>query len=70
MLKKEGDIWPLLTINEVSLPLNIHINTIKRWSDDGKIRAYHLGNCGEYRFDYEDIKRIFLENGTRISASN
>jgi len=48
-------IASLLTTSDVARLLNIHINTVRRWSNEGKLRAYRLGSRGDRRFQREDI---------------
>ena len=57
---------PLLTIGEVALLLHIHVNTARRWSDQGLINVYRIGHRGDRRFKQEDIVR-FLEEVNRKS---
>jgi len=51
----------MLTATEVARLLHIHINTVRRWSDQGIIRSYRLGPRGDRRFDKEDVAK-FLNN--------
>ena len=54
----------MLTIREVSQILHVHSNTLRRWSDQGIIRAYRIGPRGDRRFKREDIVSILQdENG-------
>ena len=48
-------IEPMLTITEVARLLNVHINTLRRWSDSGLIRAYRIGPRADRRFREDDI---------------
>ena len=52
----------MLTTSEVAHLLNIHVNTVRRWSDHGLLRVYRLGSRGDRRFRREDIERFLLEN--------
>jgi excisionase family DNA binding protein len=45
----------MLTATEVAQLLNVHINTVRRWSNRGIIRAYRIGPRGDRRFWKEDI---------------
>jgi excisionase family DNA binding protein len=49
------NIASLLTTSDVARLLNIHINTVRRWSNEGRLRAYRLGSRGDRRFQREDI---------------
>jgi excisionase family DNA binding protein len=50
----------MLTLEEVSQLLYIHPNTLRRWSDSGKIKSYRIAARGDRRFKLEDIAQ-FLE---------
>ncbi len=64
----------MLTVREVARLLNIHSNTLRRWSDQGIIKAYRITRRGDRRFRQEDIARFLAElnaNGgdARIASS-
>ena len=58
-MTKSKEITSLLTTSDVARLLNIHINTVRRWSNEGKLRAYRIGSRGDRRFQQEDIN-VFL----------
>ena len=45
----------MLTIAETAYLLSVHINTVRRWSDQGILKSYRIGNRGDRRFHREDI---------------
>jgi excisionase family DNA binding protein len=55
----------LYTATELAKMLNVHINTVRRWSNKGVIKAYRIGPRGDRRFEREDIMR-FLEQKPEI----
>jgi excisionase family DNA binding protein len=59
----------MLTIREVSQILHVHSNTLRRWSDQGIIRAYRIGPRGDRRFKREDIVCILQDENWREEAS-
>ena len=61
----------MLTVREVSQLLHVHSNTLRRWSDQGIIKAYRIGPRGDRRFRAEDIAVLLLEDnkGFPIEAS-
>ena len=61
-----NEISPMLTMSEVSQFLNVHRNTLRRWSDRGIIRAYRINPRGDRRFKRDDIVRFMYE----LHASN
>ena len=60
----------MLTASEVAHLLNIHINTVRRWSDRGVLRAYRIGTRGDRRFDPNDIAQFLNNNGTIVENQN
>ncbi|MDD5591012.1 MAG: helix-turn-helix domain-containing protein [Dehalococcoidales bacterium] len=58
-------INPMLTTSDVARLLNVHINTVRRWSNQGIIKTYRIGSRGDRRFDRKDIEQ-FLRRKTRI----
>jgi len=53
-IKKEK----LLTINEVSEMLNVHPETLRRWDNEGKLKAVRIGDRGHRKYKYSDIKDL------------
>ena len=58
----------MLTPTEVARLLHIHINTVRRWSDQGILKPYRIGPRGDRRFDKEDIV-YFLNNSTAAEVA-
>ncbi|AKG54132.1 DNA-binding protein excisionase family [Dehalogenimonas sp. WBC-2] len=52
-------VTPMLTTSEVAVILNVHINTVRRWSNQGTLKSFQLGPRGDRRFRREDID-VFL----------
>ncbi len=59
-------IDPMLTTSDVARLLNVHINTVRRWSNQGIIKTYRIGSRGDRRFRQEDITS-FLFQQSRIA---
>ena len=55
------EIDGMLTISEVAHLLNVHINTVRRWSNQGILKAYRIGSRGDRRFRQEDIASFLSE---------
>ena len=51
----------MLTVKEVAQLLHIHPNTLRRWSNKGRIRAYRITPRGDRRFRREEIVRFLAE---------
>jgi len=61
------DIGPMLTTSEVARVLNVHINTVRRWSNQGLLKAYRIGSRGDRRFKKEDVIS-FYENSEELDS--
>jgi excisionase family DNA binding protein len=48
----------LMTISQVAKLLNVHVNTIKKWSNQGIIRPDRVGHRGNRIFKREDIEQF------------
>lgn len=59
----------MLTPKEVAELLHIHTNTLRRWSDKGRIVAYRINPRGDRRYRLRDIERFLAQtNVARESA--
>jgi excisionase family DNA binding protein len=52
----------LLRISDVAEMLHVHPNTLRRWSEQGKIEAYRIGPRGDRRFRQSDISGFIAES--------
>ncbi len=59
----------MLTAKEVAHFLNVHINTVRRWSNQGILKAYRIGPRGDRRFSKEDIAS-FLGHNPEVRHKN
>ncbi len=60
-MAKEEQMERMLTIREVSQILHIHSNTVRRWANQGLLKAYRVTSRGDRRFKQEDIVRFLAE---------
>ena len=51
---------PMMTSGEAAQLLNVHANTLRRWSDHGILDAQRIGSRGDRRFIREDIVKLKL----------
>ena len=59
----------MLAVREVARLLHVHPNTLRRWSNNGRIKAYRITSRGDRRFKREDIARFLAQfNPARDSA--
>ena len=68
MENHEG-INPMLTISDVAHLLNVHINTVRRWSNQGILKTYRIGSRGDRRFEREDIASFLLQQRSKMAEA-
>ena len=51
----------MLNVGEACQILNVHENTLRRWSDQGVIKAYRIGPRGDRRFRRDDVAALLVE---------
>lgn len=59
----------LLNVHEVSQLLHVHENTLRRWSDQGIIKAYRIGPRHDRRYKQEDIAALLIMESRGSSMS-
>jgi excisionase family DNA binding protein len=59
----------MLTPRDVASLLSIDINTVRRWTNQGLLKAYRIGPRGDRRFRKEDID-LFLSEKRQIDTNN
>jgi len=64
----DKNIAPMLTASDVARLLNVHMNTVRRWSNQGVLKAYRIGSRGDRRFRQEDIA-YFLSQENKTASS-
>ena len=57
-----NNIDPMLTTSEVARILSVHINTVRRWSNQGVLKSCRIGSRGDRRFRMEDIDNFFTKD--------
>ena len=67
-MKIDGSTNTMLTVREVSQLLHVHSNTLRRWSDQGVLKAYRIGPRGDRRFRPEDIAVLLLEQTREVQT--
>ncbi len=60
------EIDPMLTVSDVARLLSVHINTVRRWSNQEILKAYRVGSRGDRRFQREDVAS-FLSEESKIA---
>ena len=67
-IKKKPDLTDpeaILTLTEAAELLNVHRNTLRRWSDKGMLKTYRIGSRGDRRFSRGDIDNLFQKSSDR-----
>ena len=57
-MAKYEEISSLMTSGEASRLLNVHTNTLIRWSDNGIINAHRICGRGDRRYNREEIVKL------------
>ncbi len=58
----------MLTSGEVARLIGIHASTVRRWSNQGIIKAYRIGPRAERRYRPEDVGPLLLEKAAQRYA--
>ena len=53
----------MLTVADVAHLLRVHVNTVRRWSNQGGLKAYRIGSRGDRRFRREDVTSFLSGRG-------
>jgi excisionase family DNA binding protein len=48
----------MLTVRDVANFLHLHTNTVRRWSNEGRLQAIRMGPRGDRRFPQENVLRL------------
>lgn len=51
----------MLTTRDAARVLNVHVNTVRRWTDKGILRSCRIGPRRDRRFRVEDIAVFIVE---------
>src|SRR5688572_24347218 len=52
----------LLSVAQAATLLGVHPNTIRSWTDAGRLTAYRINARGDRRFRQADVERILVED--------
>jgi excisionase family DNA binding protein len=59
--KSERPVSTMLTTSEVARIFNVHPSTIRRWSEQGKLKAHEVGPRGVRKFQREEVAVVYLD---------
>ncbi len=51
----------MLTAGDVATLLSVDINTVRRWTNKGILKAYRIGPRGDRRFLQKDVALFLIE---------
>ena len=54
-----------LTTSQAAKLLNVHINTLRRWTNMGVLKSYRVGRRSDRRLTQRDIER-FIHKGSSL----
>ena len=54
------ELGSLLSTSQVARLLNVHVNTIRRWSKHGILKTYRINTRGDRRFNREDVFNLLV----------
>lgn len=60
-MKKTEIKQELLSIGQVAKMLGVHIDTLRRWDREGKLKPIRLGEKGRRRYKIIDIQNLINE---------
>jgi excisionase family DNA binding protein len=55
----------MLTLREAARVLSAHANTVRRWTNDGRLHTLRIGPRGDRRFRPEELRRFLIEEFNR-----
>jgi excisionase family DNA binding protein len=67
-MENHKDIDPMLTVSDVARLLSVHINTVRRWSNQEILKAYRVGSRGDRRFQREDVANFLSEESNIVEV--
>jgi diguanylate cyclase (GGDEF)-like protein/excisionase family DNA binding protein len=56
------DADALLTVAQAATLLGVHPNTVRTWTDAGRLTAYRINSRGDRRFRRGDVSRLLVED--------
>ncbi len=66
-MANNGKIDSMLTTSDAARLMNVHMNTVRRWSNQGVLKTYRIGSRGDRRFQEEDIY-VFIQQKSKIAG--
>lgn len=51
----------LITIREAAEVLGVHPETLRRWDNEGKLKAVRIGELGHRKYNKEEIEKLMRQ---------
>ena len=64
--EKEKKLSTLLSTSEVAAIFEVHPNTVRRWSEEGRLVAEKIGPRGDRKFRREDVAVYYLDRAIEM----
>ena len=64
MVESNG-VTKMMTVGEVARLLNVHTNTVRRWSERGILKTYRVGPRRDRKFRRRDVAVLYLERAIK-----
>lgn len=58
----------LLSVAQAASLLGVHPNTVRSWTDAGRLTAYRINARGDRRFRRNEVERILVEDAPAIDG--
>src|SRR5687768_10798053 len=59
----------LLSVAQAASLLGVHPNTVRSWTDAGRLTAYRINSRGDRRFRRSEVERILVEDAPAIEPA-
>ncbi len=66
----DSDDDTLLSVAQAAALLGVHPNTIRTWTDAGRLTAYRINVRGDRRFRRGDVVRLLVEDGVSVAEAS
>jgi len=58
MPRTKDKLPKLLTIRQAAEILNVHVETLRRWDKNGKLKAIRVNERGDRRYKPKDLEKL------------
>ncbi len=55
----------MMTPGAVAALFNVHVNTVRKWSDREVLKSHRVGRRGDRRFSPEDVAVLYLQRAVQ-----